>query len=77
MYQKKPRKTDEQRFREAFHQRFGAQPETLIARKLAAGADPVALQRTYDQLATETGKRCHCKPVLFEQCRSSIKKSGK
>ena len=73
MYQKKPRKTDEQRFREAFHQRFGAQPEELIARKLAAGADPAALQRTYDQLAVETGKRCRCKPLLFDQVQRKHK----
>ena len=65
--QRKPKKTDAQRFREAFHQRFGAMPEELIRRKLAAGGDPEELQRRYDQLAAETGKRCHCKPILYAE----------
>ena len=65
--QRKPKKSDSERFCEAFRQRYGAWPGELLQRKLAAGAGRAQLQAVYDQLAADTARRCRCKPLSFDE----------
>lgn len=66
MYPKKQRKTDRERFYDAFRKKVGATPEEYLRRKLAGGMEEAELRRRYDALAVELAMKLRCTAVRYE-----------
>lgn len=67
MYPKKQRKTDRERFYDAFGKQVGTTPEIYLRRKLSGGMEPEELRRLYNLLAAEIARKSHSTPVRFDE----------
>lgn len=67
MYPKKERKSDRERFLDAFDKQVGATPQIYLRRKLAGGMNEAELRRLYDLLAVEIAKKAHCTAIRFDE----------
>lgn len=67
MYPAKKRKSDRERFLDAFEKQVGTTPEIYLRRKLSAGMQPGELRRLYDLLAVEIARKVHCTAIRFDE----------
>lgn len=67
MYPKKQRKSDRERFLDAFSKQVGTTPLIYLRRKLALGMNESELRRLYDLLAVEIAKKARCTAIRFDE----------
>lgn len=67
MYPRKQRKSDRERFLDAFQKQVGATPQIYLRRKLSSGMNEGELRQLYNLLAVEIAKKARCTAIRFDE----------